>query len=170
MRFVAIRRRPVERDRVGIVIGRGARVGGGDHPVRRVEDLRQLVEGDVAGPLAGRGRHERHRRDGATEQRRQRGGGSLDRGRGERVGNCREGRGLGGRSRGDRRGQVLGQRGGYGRCRVRRSAAQRNASGRVVADVPLVVGVDDVLSRTSKVRDRREEGGPVARRGQFEDR
>ena len=40
---------------IAVAVERDARVGGGEHAVRRVERLGKLVEGDVAGPLMRRG-------------------------------------------------------------------------------------------------------------------
>ncbi len=50
--LVAVGRGPVQGEGVAVVVGCGAGVGGGDDAAGGVEDLWELVEGDVAGPLA----------------------------------------------------------------------------------------------------------------------
>ena len=50
--LVAVGGGPVEGDGVGEVVGGGAGVGGGEDAAGGVEDLGELVEGDVAVPLA----------------------------------------------------------------------------------------------------------------------
>ena len=61
--LVAVGIGPVVGDGVGVVVGGDAGVGGGEDAVGWVEDLRELVEGNVAGPLAAGS--ERADRDGA---------------------------------------------------------------------------------------------------------
>ena len=109
--LVAVGCGPVEGDREWVVVGRDAGVGGGEDSGGRIEGLRELVEGDVAGPLLSR--VESVGGDGAEW-------GRLD-----------------------------------------EAAAKGDLADGVVADVPLIVGVHEVLGGTAEGGEGGGEGGPV---------
>ena len=109
--LVAVGGGPVEGDGEGVVVGCDAGVGGGEDAVGWVEGLRELVEGDVAGPVLG-------------------GVEGVD-------GDGADGTGLD------------------------EAAAEGDFAYGVVADVALVVGVDDVLGGASEGGEGGEEAGPV---------
>ena len=65
--LVAVGCGPIERDGEVVVVGGGAGVCGCDDASGRVEDLRELIEGNVAGPLVRGGGDERNGAERAAE-------------------------------------------------------------------------------------------------------
>jgi hypothetical protein len=159
--LVAVRGGPVLGDGVGVIVGRGAGVGAGDDAAGWVEDLGHLVEWDVAGPLV-RGRwDDGNGAERAAKERGGRRGRTLNFGGAEGVraggddGSLACGAGV------DWRRDVGRQVGGVAGGWILGRAAQGDSAHGVVADVALIVGVDDVLGGASEAAEGGEKAGPV---------